>query len=130
MKTKLTIMGVLTLLLIFITSTVQASANLYVAPSGSDTGDCQSSACATIAYAIGQASANDVIILQDDITEGMVVVNKAITLNGDDHTLTSTSLEKAKGIPEISVVSIDKSCSENLVLILPSLFRSRLNNKL
>ncbi len=85
MKTKLTIMGVLTLLLIFITSTVQASADLYVAEGGSDTGDCQSSPCATIAYAIGQADSGDTINVAAGTYEESGQLNvgsKSLTIEG------------------------------------------------
>ncbi len=41
--------------------------------------------------AIDAASANDVLVLQADITEGLVTVNKDITIDGDGKKLTSTS---------------------------------------
>ncbi len=57
------------------TTAVQAANNLYVGGTGAaDSGNCQSTPCATIGYAIGQASPDDVITLQEDLTEGMVVV--------------------------------------------------------
>jgi nitrous oxidase accessory protein NosD len=112
MKGKFVIVTILTLILISMFTAVQASNNLYVgpAPGGADTGNCQTEVlpCATIGYAISQASANDVIILQGNIIEGMVVVNIAITLDGDGNTLTSTSASYGISIqsPNVTIKNI------------------------
>jgi len=45
----------------------------------------------TINAAIAAASPGDVILLENDITEGLIAVNKLITLDGGGFTLTSTS---------------------------------------
>ncbi|MBK8986883.1 MAG: hypothetical protein IPM39_12545 [Chloroflexi bacterium] len=66
MKSKLTIVTLLTLLLVLLTSAVQADPiNYYVAPGGNDGNDCSttSTACATIQAAIDKAAAGDTIIV-------------------------------------------------------------------
>jgi hypothetical protein len=66
-----------------------AAGNRYVAPAGADAGDCSNSGspCATVAYALGQASAGDTIHIADGTYAGAgnqnVVINKAITLDGN-----------------------------------------------
>ncbi len=54
-----------------------------VSPGGVDAGDCVSSPCATIAYAIGQSVDGDIVELAvGTYTEGGIVVDKDLTIRG------------------------------------------------
>ena len=56
---------------------------LYVGTDGVDSGSCGTRACATISYAISQASAGDLIqVLSGTFTETAITVNKALTITG------------------------------------------------
>ena len=58
------------------------AATLAVAPSGADTGNCQSSACATITYALSQAATNDTIQLAAGSYIEQLTINKSVTITG------------------------------------------------
>ena len=75
--------------------------------------------------AISEASEGDTITLLDDIevslddidnTSGAITIDKSITLNGDENTITATSTESEKGIAHIIVVSGSEVTIENLNL--------------
>ncbi|MCE7926486.1 MAG: HYR domain-containing protein, partial [Haliscomenobacteraceae bacterium CHB4] len=79
--------GILTIS-VFATDGLYA-ADLYVKSGGG----CAGSPCySTIGAAVAAATAGDVIHLESDITEGIVTVNKAITIHGHGFKLTSTSV--------------------------------------
>jgi parallel beta-helix repeat protein len=59
----------------------------YVSPSGADAGDCTSAACRTINYAIGQATAGDVISVAAGTYAEAVIVAKQLTLSGHGATI-------------------------------------------
>jgi hypothetical protein len=60
----------------------QAATPRYVDPTGTDSGDCSSSACLTLGYAISQASPGDTInVAAGSYTEN-VVIGKALTIVG------------------------------------------------
>ncbi len=67
---------------------VLAAGDRYVAPGGSDTGDCSNSVtpCLTIDYAVAQAAAGDTVHLAAGTYTGPgnqhVVIGKALTLAG------------------------------------------------
>jgi hypothetical protein len=65
----------------------------------------------TIQDAIDNATAGQTVILLDDVSEGKVTVNKAITLDGDDYTLTSTSANWGISItsPDVNILDITVS---------------------
>jgi hypothetical protein len=64
-------------------SPMQAMATITVCASGCDH--------TTLAAAIGAATSGDEIDLQANISEGLVTVNKSVTIDGNGFTLTSTS---------------------------------------
>ena len=75
--------------------------------------------------AISEASEGDTITLLDDIkvsldgidnTSGAITIDKSITLNGDENTITATSTGSKKGIAHIIVVSGSEVTIENLNL--------------
>lgn len=71
--------------LAFITTTAYAATPRYVQTGKIDAGDCSTpiSACATITYALGQASAGDEIkVAAGTYTEAEITVNKAVTITG------------------------------------------------
>ena len=61
----------------------EAANTLQVAPTGSDSGNCVSAACATIGYAVGEASADDTIqIAAGDYDEQIEITVPGLTLQG------------------------------------------------
>jgi hypothetical protein len=58
------------------------AATLGVSTSGADVGNCVSSPCATLIYAIGQASAGDTITVATGTYAEAVNVNKSLTITG------------------------------------------------
>lgn len=61
----------------------EAADTLQVAPTGTDTGDCVSAACATIGYAVDQAAADDTIaIAAGDYDEQIEIAVPGLTLQG------------------------------------------------
>jgi parallel beta-helix repeat protein len=57
-----------------------AAATRNVAPSGADTGDCTSSACKTISYAVSKANAGDTIVVGNGLYSEGVTINKMLIL--------------------------------------------------
>ena len=64
----------------------------YVAPSGSDAGNCTSQPCQTIGYAVGQASAGDVVSVAKGTYHESVNVTKRLSLVGHDATIDASGL--------------------------------------
>jgi parallel beta-helix repeat protein len=64
----------------------------YVAPGGSDAGNCSSQPCKTIGYAVGQASAGDVISVAKGTYHESVNVTKRLSLVGHDATIDASGL--------------------------------------
>lgn len=62
---------------------VASAATRYVATSGADTGDCSSSPCRTIQYAVNQASAGDTVKVASGTYAETVSVTKRLTLTGN-----------------------------------------------
>ncbi|HLN15708.1 MAG TPA: hypothetical protein VK277_03040 [Acidimicrobiales bacterium] len=85
---SLTLVTALTTLGLAVLFAVPAGAvgtTLYVASTGTDTGNCQSMAspCATIGYALSQGSANDTIdVGPGTFTEETLVMSYPVTING------------------------------------------------
>ena len=69
-----------------------AQTTRLVSKSGSNTGNCATNACASINYAISQAMAGDIILINDGVYEENVTINKSLTLksvNGAANTILS-----------------------------------------
>ena len=64
----------------------------YVSPSGSDAGNCSSAPCRTIGYAVGQASAGDVVSVGRGTYHESVNVTKRLALLGHDATIDAAGL--------------------------------------
>ena len=58
------------------------AATLQVSTAGADTGDCQSSACLTVQYAVSQAAEDDTISVAAGTYTGGFTLNKSLTIQG------------------------------------------------
>ena len=58
------------------------AATLSVAPSGADSGNCTTGACATVGYALGQAADGDIIQLAAGTYVEQLTVDKSVTIAG------------------------------------------------
>ncbi len=64
--------------------TVSAAAKIRtVSPSGANSGDCSSSACKTISYAVSQASAGDTIVVSAGLYSESVTIDKTLALRSN-----------------------------------------------
>lgn len=108
-RTALFILFVLAVSAFAARPSVYAAANRHVNPTGSDSGDCTNPAtpCQTIAYALGQAIAGDTLLLAAGTYTGPgnqhVIINKAITLDGDGPA--TTILDYDAGTPNPPMVA-------------------------
>ena len=92
--------------LVLLTNQVFAT-DRYVKPGGGCTG---SPCYSTISDALAAASNGDVIHLESNISEGLVYINKSVTLDGHGFTLTST------GTPYGIEVAVSNATIQNLTL--------------
>jgi hypothetical protein len=83
------------------TSVAHAANTLNVAPGGSDTGNCQASACHTIGYAIGQAGSGDTISIAAGTYSERLIIGINLTLMGAG--AGSTIIDGANGGTVITV---------------------------
>jgi parallel beta-helix repeat protein len=67
-----------------------AGPSLHVSPAGTDAGDCTAAPCQTITYAVGQASAGDVISVAAGTYNESVTITKRLSLVGNDATIDAT----------------------------------------
>ena len=83
-----------------LTPSVQAASTRLVSTTGSDSGDCTGSPCATIAYAISQATAGDTInVTAGTYTEaGINIVDKNLTITGAGAASTIVQAAASAGI--------------------------------
>jgi hypothetical protein len=90
MNRKIALNLLFNILSIIILSSPLLAANLYVATNGADSGNCQSRDCATISYAIGQASSGDSIKIKPgsydlrDESGGKIQIDKAVEVTAYD----------------------------------------------
>ncbi|MGV1049635.1 MAG: right-handed parallel beta-helix repeat-containing protein [Solirubrobacterales bacterium] len=76
------VIGVIAAVLCIGVASAGAAVTRQVSTAGSDSGDCVVAACATIQYAVGQASAGDTIEVGPGTYAAGATVNKALTLRG------------------------------------------------
>src|SRR5438874_3099930 len=62
----------------------------HVSPAGTDAGNCVSSPCRTIGYAVGQASPGDTVSVAAGNYAESVLVQKRLTLSGNGATVDAT----------------------------------------
>ncbi|MBN9622245.1 MAG: hypothetical protein J0H06_04710, partial [Actinobacteria bacterium] len=84
---------------------------------GLDTGNCVGAPCATIAYAIGQASAGDTIQIGADHYEEKLTLNKKVTLEG-----------APGGATEIGPLGTESGVACSLITLEPGADGSELKN--
>ncbi|MGE5233033.1 MAG: hypothetical protein ACM3OB_02895, partial [Acidobacteriota bacterium] len=84
------------------------AATLLVATSGTDSGNCQSSACLTMTYALTQAAAGDTISLGAGTFVENVVINKSVILAGAGQA--STTIVPALAAPTCAVGDSGSLC--------------------
>jgi predicted outer membrane repeat protein len=75
--------GTLFLFLIGLAAPALAATRLVDGATGSDSGNCTVSACATIAYAIDQAIGGDTIDIADSVYTEMLTVDKSLVFQGE-----------------------------------------------
>jgi predicted outer membrane repeat protein len=80
---KSVVTGTLVLLMIGLASAAPAATRLVDGATGADSGDCTISACATIAYAVDQATGGDTIDIADSIYTEMLTVDKSLIFQGE-----------------------------------------------
>jgi hypothetical protein len=97
-------------------STAQAAGAVYVSTKGSDANDCLSprTACATINAAIGKATAGDTIYIEPGRYAENVVVNKPVTLAGDEE---GTTIVPAVSDPDCTGGSLCGGAASNIILV-------------
>lgn len=80
---KSAIPGTLFLLIVGLASPALAATRLVDGAAGADSGDCTGSACATIAYAVDQATGGDTIDIADSVYTEMLAVDKSLIFQGE-----------------------------------------------
>jgi parallel beta-helix repeat protein len=70
----------------------ESSPTRYVSPSGADAGTCTSSPCRTISYAVGQASAGDVVSVGAGTYHESVNITRRLALVGHDAIIDAAGL--------------------------------------
>jgi parallel beta-helix repeat protein len=87
---------------------------------GTDAGDCESSACRTIQFAIDQASSDDVVTIgSGTYTEQLTIASKALTLQGEDSeqtVLQATTTGAVNGQNTITITGSDKVTIDSLTI--------------
>jgi parallel beta-helix repeat protein len=77
------------------TTSVQAASNRVVSSKGADSGDCLSSPCATIGYALSQAAAGDTVSVGPGVYKESLLIEQAVTLIGKGATIDGTGHDNA-----------------------------------
>lgn len=111
---------VATALTLFTPNLLVAQTTRYVAPDGqgSDSGNCSGSAakCATIQYAIDQASEGDVIQLDNGLYTEKIVITKNLTIRGDGILKTGIQAATEAGVSDVGRVVQIESDLDDVVL--------------
>ena len=99
---------------------VAHAATLLVSTTGTDSGNCTASPCATIAYAIGQATAGDTInVAAGTYTEAGIIVDKNLTISGQNAQTTVVQAAVTRGTATDRVFTINSGVNatiENLTI--------------
>ncbi|MCB8983273.1 MAG: right-handed parallel beta-helix repeat-containing protein [Ardenticatenaceae bacterium] len=107
MKFKPILIVLFLLLLVSAASVAQASNNLYVGGAGAaDAGNCQSTPCATIAYAVSQAESSDIINVAAGTYTENLLINKDLTLTAPDGRGVTT-IQGISGVGALGTILID-----------------------
>lgn len=103
MKLKLYLLA--SLIILFLASQAAASplATRYIAPTGTDSGNCTNPAspCATLQYAHNQATAGDTLQIAAGTYVGGVIINRSLTLQGADAATTIIDGEGAQSAVQL-----------------------------
>jgi hypothetical protein len=93
MRRALLVLVIAATWLVVCTGQAAAATTRLVSPSGSDSGTCVASACATIGYAVSQANAGDTISVGAGTYAESVLVEKQLSLVGAGATIDATGFD-------------------------------------